>query len=175
MQIWKSTCLHIKITCGRFHIITAFTFWVMRTRDIWNISLQTYRNNTICQKVAYIWRKIETSRVNNSRIFRIKNAKFSGYWFYTNPNIYRLLHLMRVITRTHASTRATSLMRAENSTRHFCLWYLLSGTLEWRKWKKDQKHQIECWSLTFVDFRLNVVLSCMTSDKGRILNLEWIL
>ena len=25
--------------------------------------------------------------LNNSRIFRIQNAKFSGYYFYTNANI----------------------------------------------------------------------------------------
>ena len=50
MQIWKSTdmCLHIKIICWRFRLITAFTFWVMRTRDIWNVCLKTYRNYRIC-------------------------------------------------------------------------------------------------------------------------------
>ena len=51
---------------------------------------------------------------------------------------YSLLHLMRAITRAHASTLASMLMRVKNSTRHFCLWRLLSGTLEWRKWKKDK-------------------------------------
>ena len=30
-------------------------------------------------------------------------------------------HLMRAIARAHASTRATSLMRVKNSTRHFWL------------------------------------------------------
>ena len=29
----------------------------------------------------------QTSRVNNSRILRIKNAKFCGYCFYMNRNI----------------------------------------------------------------------------------------
>ena len=47
-----------------------------------------------------------------------------------------LLHLMRAITHTHASTRATSFTRVKNSMRHFCLWYLLSWVFEWRKWKK---------------------------------------
>ena len=32
-------------------------------------------------------RKIQNSQVNNSRIPRIKNAKFSGYCFYVKPNI----------------------------------------------------------------------------------------
>ena len=68
-------------------IIRPFIFWVIRTRNILNVCLQTYRNNGICLKVAYFLRKIQTLRVNNSTILRIKNAKFSGYCFHMNPNI----------------------------------------------------------------------------------------
>ena len=35
-------------------------------------------------KLAYFLTKIQTSRVNNSRILRIKNAKFSGFYIYMN-------------------------------------------------------------------------------------------
>ena len=38
------------------------------------------------KKVAYFLRKIETS-VNNSRVIKIKNPKFSRYCFHLNPNI----------------------------------------------------------------------------------------
>ena len=38
--------------------------------------------------LAYFLRKIKTSRVNNSKIVTIKNAKFSGYYFYMNLNIW---------------------------------------------------------------------------------------
>ena len=38
---------------------------------------------------SYFLRKIQTSQVNNSRIRRIKNAKFSRYHFYINPNIVK--------------------------------------------------------------------------------------
>ena len=34
------------------------------------------------KKVFYIIRKIQTLRVNNLRLFRIHNAKFSGYYLY---------------------------------------------------------------------------------------------
>ena len=34
-------------------------------------------------------RKIQTLRANNSRILRIQNAKFSGYYFHMNTNIWR--------------------------------------------------------------------------------------
>ena len=37
-----------KKMCWRFRIITAVTFWVMRTRDISNVCLQIYRNSRIC-------------------------------------------------------------------------------------------------------------------------------
>ena len=39
-------------------------------------------------KLAYFLRNLEISRANNSRILRTKNAKFSGYCFYVNTNIY---------------------------------------------------------------------------------------
>ena len=51
------------------------------------LCLQTFRNKRICLKVAYFLRNLRTSRANNSRILKIKNAKFSGYWFYMNTNI----------------------------------------------------------------------------------------
>ena len=40
-------------------------------------------------KLAYFLGKMQILRVNNSRILTIKNAKFSGYYFYMNRNIWR--------------------------------------------------------------------------------------
>ena len=40
------------------------------------------------KKFAYFLRNLQTLRTNNSRIPRIKNAKFSGYCFYMNTNIW---------------------------------------------------------------------------------------
>ena len=37
--------------------------------------------------MAYFLGNLPTSRTNNSRIFRITNAKFSRYCFYTNTNL----------------------------------------------------------------------------------------
>ena len=37
-------------------------------------------------KISLFLRDLQTSRVNNPRITRIKNAKFSGYCFYTQTN-----------------------------------------------------------------------------------------
>ena len=39
------------------------------------------------KKLAYFLRKIQTLRVNNLRIFMIKNAK-SGYYLYINLNVW---------------------------------------------------------------------------------------
>ena len=75
--------------CQGFHIKTPFTFWDKRTWDMWKVCLPTFRNNRICKKFAYFLRNLQTSRANNSRIVRIKNAKFSGYCFYMNTNIHR--------------------------------------------------------------------------------------
>ena len=87
MKFYWHLGLLTKIICGRFRIIRLFTFLHMCFRDIWNICFETYRNNRICEKVAYFSRKIQVFWVNNSRILRIKNAKLSGYSFHMNPNI----------------------------------------------------------------------------------------
>ena len=39
------------------------------------------------KKIAYFLRKVQTLRINNSRILTIKNAKFSGHYFYMTYNI----------------------------------------------------------------------------------------
>ena len=41
------------------------------------------------KKIAYFLRKVQILRANNSRIIRIQNAKFSGYYFDMNKNIWR--------------------------------------------------------------------------------------
>ena len=44
---YRYLCLHMKTICRGFRITTVFNFWVIHTRDISNICLQTYRNNKI--------------------------------------------------------------------------------------------------------------------------------
>ena len=89
MKICQFRRLHMKVICWGFYIQTPFTFWDMRTWNMWKVCLQTFRINRICQKLIYFLRNLKTSRVNNSRVLRIKNAKFSGYCFYMNTNIER--------------------------------------------------------------------------------------
>ena len=60
----------MKTMCWRSHIKTPFTFWDMHTWDMY-------------------LRNCQTSQENNSRILRIRNAKFSGYCFYMSANIRR--------------------------------------------------------------------------------------
>ena len=82
MQIWKICqyfCLYMKTICWRFHITTSFTFWEIRTWGMWKVCLQAFRGNSI--------RNLQALRANNSRIIRIKNAKFSAYCFYINTNM----------------------------------------------------------------------------------------
>ena len=39
------------------------------------------------ETLVYFLRNLQNSRVNNSRILRIKNAKFSGKYYYMNTKI----------------------------------------------------------------------------------------
>ena len=52
----------------------------------------------------------------------------------------------------------------------------MSGTLQWRKWKKDKKHQIN-FSLTFLNLFLAWMLyfHVWLLNLGKIQSLEWIL
>ena len=60
MKINQYLGLHIKIICQKFRIITLFTLWDIRTRDVKDVCLQTHRNSRIYQKVAYFLRKLQT-------------------------------------------------------------------------------------------------------------------
>ena len=84
LKICQYLCLHMKMICRRFRNKTSFIFWDIRTWDMWKVCLQTFRNNRICKKLAYFLRHLQTSRANNYRTSRIKNAKFWGYCFYVN-------------------------------------------------------------------------------------------
>ena len=77
-QIWKPANIFVLI--GKWYA-EGFT---LRTWDMWKVCLQTFRNNRI-----NFLRNLQTSRASNSRILKIKNAKYSGYCFYMNTNIYR--------------------------------------------------------------------------------------
>ena len=77
----------MKIICRRFHIITPFTFWDMRGWHMWNVYLQTFRNNRICEKWAYFLGNLQISRVTNSGILTIKDVKMSGCYIHINKNV----------------------------------------------------------------------------------------
>ena len=72
-------------------MITLFNFWDMRTWVMWNVFLQTFykHSETISyvKKLAYFLINLQTSRINNTKIPRIKNARFSGYSLYMNRSI----------------------------------------------------------------------------------------
>ena len=88
MQTWKSTNIFVFVwKYVEDFTLKTFTFWHMRTWDMWQVCLQTFRSNRTCYKLAYFLRNLQTSRANNSRILTIKNAKFSGYCFYINTNL----------------------------------------------------------------------------------------
>ena len=87
MKICQYLCLQMKIICWRFHMKTSFSFWDMRTWDMWKVCLQTFWNNRMCYKLAHFLRNLQNSQADNSRILRIKNTKLSGYCFYMNTYI----------------------------------------------------------------------------------------
>ena len=93
LKICQYICLLLKIISRRLHIKTPFTFLDMCTWDMQNVCLQTFRNNRICQKLAYFFRNLQTSLANNLRILWNKNAKLAGCCFCMNTNIVNYFYL----------------------------------------------------------------------------------
>ena len=89
LNICRYICFHMKIICWRVHITTPITFWDMRKWVIWNVCLQSFRNNRIFKKLAHLLRNLRTSRIINSGILRIKNTKFWGYNGTSNSGHFR--------------------------------------------------------------------------------------
>ena len=56
-------------------------------------------------------RKIETLRVNNSRILSFKNAKFSGYHFYRNLNIQTNFQICISVPLINITTMPATIVR----------------------------------------------------------------
>ena len=90
-KICQYLCLYKKIICWRFHINTPFK---LGAREI--CEKFVYKHSEIIgfvkNRVCYCLRNLQISWENNSRILRV-NAKFSGYYFYTNTNIRRFSNL----------------------------------------------------------------------------------
>ena len=60
-------------------------FYEIKTSRLYEIFVYKHKNQQNMLKVAYFLRKIQTLRVNNSIILRIKNVKISGYLFSDEP------------------------------------------------------------------------------------------
>ena len=145
MRIWKScnTFNFIqKIVSHRLRIITPFTIWHMRSVDLRNDCLQIYRNNRIRSKVAYFLRKIQTLRVNNSRILTIKNAKFSGHYFCMNLNIWGDFQICISVTLSNdfLKVKANALMDRKLVQKNTALFPIFCCSLcKYRKWEIKTK------------------------------------
>ena len=51
LKIYRYLWRHTEIICRRFCVIAAFTFWVKRTQDIWNVCLKTYRKKRMLKEL----------------------------------------------------------------------------------------------------------------------------
>ena len=80
MQIWKSYDHIASYENNVLKIPHEETFQFL---SYVKVCLQTFKNNRICQQLAYFLMNLQ-----NSRVRRIKNAKFSRYCFHMNTNIY---------------------------------------------------------------------------------------
>ena len=98
LKIYRYLCLCLKVIWLRYRIIAWLTFWDIRTQNIRNVCLQTYRSNRKKIKSSLPFLKIPTSQVNNKRILSFKNWKFSRYCFYMNPDIYWMFQICISLT-----------------------------------------------------------------------------
>ena len=118
MQMWKKITIcsnSYKNNILKISYSYPENSWVVRPYSLWNVYLQTYRNNRKSLKCSILLIKIQTLPVNNSRTPGTKYAKFSGYYFYLNTNIYgdfqscisvpsRLMFMLTRLTQTNELT-----------------------------------------------------------------------
>ena len=87
MKFYWHLRLHIKLICRRFCIIRPLTF-EMHPSEMYEMFVYKHTETIeYVKKVACFLRKLQTLRVHNSRILRIKNPKFSGYSFNMKRNV----------------------------------------------------------------------------------------
>ena len=101
-------------------------FWDIHTSDMWNVCLQIFGNNRSCSKLSCFLRNLQTSMVNDSRIFRIKNARvFRILFLHPQKHIGRFSNLHQCTFRVNESVYIVS------STYRFCWQY--AGILVWKR------------------------------------------
>ena len=89
MKIYQYLCILMKRICSKFHIETPFTFWDMRTRNMWKVCLQTFRNNRICKKLAYYLRNLKLHRQLTREFLVLRMRNFQAFVFYEHEHIRR--------------------------------------------------------------------------------------
>ena len=83
MKICQYLRFYMKIIHRKCFIKPPFNFWDLRSRDMWKVCLETFRNNRIRNRI----RNLQNSPANNPRILMTKNANVLGYCFYMSANI----------------------------------------------------------------------------------------
>ena len=112
-------------------------------------------------KSSLLFKKIQTSRVNNSRILRLKIAKFSGYCFYMKPSIWWNFQicisvplniiwsslLFRLVFSRNAKKTHTDQIILQTFV--FCLNWNCSQTFEYSSYKKVFPRYVYHWYYLF--------------------------
>ena len=83
MQIWKSyyLCLHMKIICWRFRIKAPFTFWDIRTWDMWKFvwnhseTMEYVKNQPTFEEIHKLYGQI------TREFLRLRMRNFQGIAF----------------------------------------------------------------------------------------------
>ena len=78
----------MKVICRRFHIVAPFTIEISAFEICEKFVYK--HSETTGYLLVYFLKNSRTSRINISSIFRINNAKYAGYCFYMNTDIYGL-------------------------------------------------------------------------------------
>ena len=77
------------------------------------------------------------------------------FWLFCTP--LQVLSIWCVRLHVHTLVHAPLVWCVKKTTRHFCLWHLLFGTLELRKWKHQTSNWIiDYFSLVFANLSLKV-------------------
>ena len=105
MKILQYILHHIKNSITKIAHYNTFHFLrYARFKYVKCLSTNIYKTIKYVKKYPTLLRKIQTLRENNSRILRIRNAKFSAYHFNINTNTWKDFRIcIGVPLRLHSS------------------------------------------------------------------------
>ena len=133
------------------------TFYFFRNAHVRYVK-SLFTNVLKVLKISLLFKKLQTSRTNNSKILRIKNARFSGYCFCMNTNKWGNSQICISVSLTTTPSKSFYIIFVNIFSEIINAWKNRIGiSLTWnwqliRDWREvKQENTIYIYDVTIID------------------------